>query len=173
MEKFVSLVRKQISMAEIKNNFSPAKEIRDSIQIVKYKIQTKNVEIHCDLDNGIKIYGNNLKFGQIATNLISNSIDAFSKNASAKNIWIKLCKEEKNIVLSIADDGPGIPDEIRKNIFDPFFTTKDFENGTGMGLAIVKDLVEDHLGGRIEVESNKNGTKFAINIPVVLNDQHA
>jgi two-component system, NtrC family, sensor kinase len=70
------------------------------------------------------------------------------------------------VILEIADDGCGIPEEIRTRSFDPFFTTKPVGQGTGLGLAISQGIVADH-GGRIEVESQPGrGSCFRVILPV-------
>src|SRR5512135_822164 len=70
------------------------------------------------------------------------------------------------VLLEIADDGCGIPEEIRQRSFDPFFTTKPVGKGTGPGLAISQGIVADH-GGRIEVESIPGrGSRFRVILPV-------
>jgi signal transduction histidine kinase len=67
-----------------------------------------------------------------------------------------------------ADNGPGIPDEIRLRIFEPLFSTKK-ERGTGMGLAIIKDILERHRGrirSRTSTQTGRTGTAFRISLPV-------
>jgi len=80
------------------------------------------------------------------------------------NISTSLARNKYEILLSIQDNGPGIPDPILNNIFDPFFTTKDVGKGTGLGLAVVYGFIND-LGGRIEVESGET-TLFKMYFPV-------
>jgi len=71
-------------------------------------------------------------------------------------------------VVSIADTGTGMPDEVRKKIFDPFFTTKEVGEGTGLGLSISYGIIEKHQG-MLTVESELNrGTRFIIAIPLRL-----
>ena len=68
-------------------------------------------------------------------------------------------------MFEVADNGPGIKDEIKEKIFDPFFTTKESGAGTGLGLAIALQAAEDHKG-RMEVESEEGkGTSFKVYIP--------
>jgi signal transduction histidine kinase len=67
--------------------------------------------------------------------------------------------------LRIVDDGPGIPAEIRDRIFDPFFTTKGAGQGTGLGLDIVRRLVQ-HNGATIDVDSRPGRTEFRIGLPI-------
>jgi signal transduction histidine kinase len=68
------------------------------------------------------------------------------------------------VVVSVTDDGPGIPDEIRQRIFDPFFTTKDVGEGTGLGLDISRRIVQRHKG-TIDLHTGKGGTEFRVTLP--------
>ena len=65
------------------------------------------------------------------------------------------------MALAVADNGPGIPDDILKSLFTPFNTSK--ENGLGLGLVISQDIVADY-GGRIEVASGDSGTRFTVHL---------
>ena len=79
-------------------------------------------------------------------------------------IQIHLLQEDDSIVLRFIDDGEGISDDILKKIWTPFFTTKD--TGTGLGLGIVKNIIESH-NGRIEIGNQEpNGVKVEIRLPV-------
>ena len=66
--------------------------------------------------------------------------------------------------LVVADDGPGIPDDVLPRIFEPFFTTKTAGSGTGLGLAVTREIVSRH-GGRIDVETDARGTRFRVTLP--------
>ena len=74
-------------------------------------------------------------------------------------------QEGAKVVVRIADNGPGIPEAVLPRIFDPFFTTKPTGQGTGLGLDIVRRLVNRHDGG-IEVESRPGRTVFRVSLPV-------
>jgi len=69
------------------------------------------------------------------------------------------------VVLSVSDNGPGIPAELRDRVFDPFFTTKT-DTGTGLGLAISRSIVSEH-GGELTLDCNEGqGCRFSIRLPV-------
>ena len=77
-----------------------------------------------------------------------------------------LAREDNHVLLGVSDTGHGMPEEIRSKVFEPFFTTKDFGKGTGLGLTVVKGIIEEH-GGTIEVESAVDkGTTFWIRLPL-------
>jgi PAS domain S-box-containing protein len=100
---------------------------------------------------------------QVWTNLVHNALHAMDNKG---RLEVSVLAGESDVVVSIADDGPGIPKEIREHIFEPFFTTKAAGEGTGLGLDICHKIVERH-GGRIELQSKPGRTIFSVFIPVV------
>ena len=75
-------------------------------------------------------------------------------------------KEGHKIVISVKDNGNGIPDSIKEKIFQPFFTTKPTGSGTGLGLSLSYDIVKAH-GGELKVETKEGkGTEFIIQLPI-------
>jgi signal transduction histidine kinase len=72
--------------------------------------------------------------------------------------------EGPKVVVRVTDDGPGIPAEVRSRIFDPFFTTKPVGKGTGLGLDIVRRLL-DRNDGSIDLESEPGRTEFRVTLP--------
>jgi len=102
------------------------------------------------------------KIRQVLVNLIGNAADAMESGGTV-TIRAAPLAEHGGIVLSVQDDGPGIPEEQQQNIFEPFFSTKF--TGTGLGLAIARSLVEQH-GGTLEVESEPDkGSTFLVLLP--------
>jgi signal transduction histidine kinase len=87
-------------------------------------------------------------------------------NGYEPGILVTTGKENGNIEISVKDNGPGIPENIRQKIFQPFFTTKPAGQGTGLGLSLSYDIIKAH-GGEIKVTSeNGNGTRFTIYLPI-------
>ncbi|MGB3291798.1 MAG: ATP-binding protein [Phormidesmis sp.] len=116
------------------------------------------------------------QLNQVFMNILSNAIDALEtglkENPTAqKNPKIVLRTETcaDNIVISISDNGAGMPTAVKDRIFDPFFTTKPVGKGTGMGMAISHQLVVEKHGGEIACHSEEGvGTTFTITLPVRL-----
>ncbi|WP_445626361.1 sensor histidine kinase [Nostoc sp. DSM 114167] len=115
---------------------------------------------------------------QVFMNILTNAIDAISENlesaySNLKSPLIRIRTEvtdNQQVVISIADNGIGIPKDIQKRLFDPFFTTKPVGKGTGLGLSISYQIVvEKHCGQLQCISSVKEGTEFIITIPVKLN----
>ena len=116
---------------------------------LEYSEQPENIGVNADPQH--------LK--QIFINLIQNAIQATPSNCLVQ-IRAQFSDDDSAIAITFQDNGPGIPDAIQPQIFEPFFTTR--EKGTGLGLAVVKNLVEEN-GGRIElIESSAAGSVFAI-----------
>jgi len=104
-------------------------------------------------------------FEQVAFILLSNAIDA-SNDAQACEIDLTAEKVENGLIFTVSDQGPGISSEVQERIFEPFFSTKPREEGTGLGLPIVKRIL-DNCGGRITCQSiSGQGTTFKVFIPV-------
>jgi PAS domain S-box-containing protein len=100
---------------------------------------------------------------QVLINLVMNSIHAMPEGGRLR---LSLARENSHVRLGVSDTGHGMPEEIRSKVFEPFFTTKDFGKGTGLGLTVVKGIIEEH-GGTITVESAVDkGTTFWIRLPL-------
>lgn len=119
---------------------------------------------HCNPD--LLITGDSQKLTQVIINLLDNARDA-SPDHSA--VIISTSADKHTITLNVTDHGSGIPNTIRNRLFDPFFTTKEVGKGTGLGLALVHSIVEEHFG-TITIQSpvdeeNNRGTRFSISLP--------
>jgi len=108
---------------------------------------------------------------RVILNLITNAFYAVSekKKSGLENyeptVVVSTKKTGEWVEISVSDNGPGIPEEIKDKIFQPFFTTKPTGQGTGLGLSLSYDIVKAH-GGNITVESEKNlGTQFLVELP--------
>jgi len=110
------------------------------------------------------------QIGQVFLNLIANALDALTYSSTPiEEPTISIVTEqieERAIVVKIRDNGPGIPESIRARIFEDFFTTKPEDVGTGMGLAIVHQIITENHGGRITFRTDAAwGTEFEISLP--------
>ena len=113
-------------------------------------------------------YGNSIKFNQVITNIVLNALDAYENSEQSKRqININLDKHQNKVIVLIEDWAGGISEDIQDKIFEPFFTTKGLQEGTGIGLTTVKNIIEEDFGGTIRVESVwGQGSKFIIEIPI-------
>ncbi|MCA9755307.1 MAG: HAMP domain-containing protein [Candidatus Eisenbacteria bacterium] len=125
------------------------------------------VTLETDLADDLpRISGTN-EIHQVWTNLLINACDAVGTSRGAENgkIVVSSREIEGKIRVRVADNGPGVPEDIQGKIFDPFFTTKDIGSGTGLGLSIVSGLVKKH-GGEIRLHSRPGETVFEVDLPI-------
>jgi signal transduction histidine kinase len=97
------------------------------------------------------------------TNLLDNAIDALRETGS---LTIATRRDGDCALVEIADDGPGIPEEVLDRVFDPFFTTKGVGRGTGLGLDTARRIVVDRHRGSITAESEPGRTVFRVSLPL-------
>ncbi|MEO8416625.1 MAG: ATP-binding protein [Ginsengibacter sp.] len=139
--------------------------IKNTLTMLEYKFKRGNVTLQENYDlklPPVKAFVGELN--QVWTNLIDNALDAMEVNKNGI-LQIQTSREKDNVIISISDNGPGIPKEIKDSIFDPFFTTKEIGKGTGLGLDVVNRIVEQH-NGRIQVNSVPGKTSFIICFPI-------
>ncbi len=106
---------------------------------------------------------------QVFLNILVNAAQAIEsqKRRDKGRIRISTGREGDRVVVTIADDGPGIPDDIKLKVFDPFFTTKEPGKGTGLGLALSYDIIVRKHGGSLSVaDSPSKGAQFRIELPI-------
>jgi PAS domain S-box-containing protein len=128
-------------------------------------------DVETDLGELPKVLCHAGDVNQAILNVVVNAAqaigDVVGKSGDRGKIRVQTSCDGEFVVIAISDTGGGIPDEIRGQIFDPFFTTKEVGRGTGQGLAIVRNIVQEKHGGRIDFESEKGrGTTFFLRLPV-------
>ncbi len=149
--------------------FSIKKEIREVIDIMRTKAEAHTITINL-LGDDCQIKGDKSRLGQVIMNLLSNAIEACYRNDNKdKNILIQL-EQNKNdnlLIIKISDNGIGMSEEQQQHIFQPFFSTKE-NNGKniGLGLSVVKEIIQEDFSGDIIIKSRKNfGAQFTITLP--------
>ncbi|BCS52150.1 two-component sensor histidine kinase [Geobacter sp. SVR] len=157
-------------------NFSSRQETSSEVDVnltigflldfLRYEASRRGVVVRRELDfslPAIKLDGNLLK--QILLNIIMNALQAMEDQGGELLLRTMVSGADRLCVI-IRDNGPGIPPEVLENIFTPYFTTKEIGEGTGLGLFVSRQLVEE-LGGRIEVSSSVGkGAEFTVTLPL-------
>jgi two-component system NtrC family sensor kinase len=139
--------------------------IDDIIAISEKKAEHQGIAIHKSIQKDFPpIEISQTEFQQVLFNLINNGLDAMEEKGDTLFISAQLA--EDHLVIEVADNGSGIPEEVHSRIFDPFFTTKPFGKGTGLGLSICYGII-NKMGGEISVKSEINGgSTFRVMIPL-------
>ncbi len=143
--------------------------IKETLTIVKASLENNHITIQTQLneENPIKI---NLVLGEISQvliNLINNSKDAFA-NVDRDDKWVKItCTKDNNkALITIEDNAGGISEDIFDRIFEPYFTTKHQSQGTGIGLYMSKNIIEQNLKGKLYAQNTKEGALFTVELPL-------
>jgi signal transduction histidine kinase len=137
--------------------------LSDTVALLAGKARAKSIVPTLDVPEDLPpIRGYAVEVNQVWMNLIDNAIDAAPEKG---HVAVTALQEGADVIVTVVDDGHGIPPEILENIFDPFFTTKPVGEGTGLGLDIVRRIVHWH-NGSITVESRPGHTGFRVRLPV-------
>jgi len=148
--------------------------LSSAINVVEASLQNNHIEFINNI-NQCKPIKINLIVGelsQVIINIINNAKDILIEKNNEKDeidhmfIKMTLTKTNNKAIITIQDNGGGIPDEIMPKIFDPYFTTKHQSIGTGLGLHMSKEIIEKHLKGKLYAKNNKDGAIFFIELPI-------
>ncbi|ACF13197.1 integral membrane sensor signal transduction histidine kinase [Chloroherpeton thalassium ATCC 35110] len=141
-------------------------ECLDSTLVVAHHLLKRHVTVTKEYSQIPEILCAPAQLNQVFLNLISNAAHATEEKGEGK-LLIKTWAEKDYLVVQIADNGKGIPQDVINKIFDPFFTTKPIGKGTGLGLSISKKIIEEGHSGKIEVKTKVGtGTDFYIRLPL-------
>jgi signal transduction histidine kinase len=139
-----------------------ARSVDETLGLLQHRL--RNVKVVKDVEPTVRIFGFPGQVDQVLMNLLTNAAQAIGEKGGT--ISVAAHNQDARVLLTVVDDGPGIPKDVLPRIFDPFFTTKDVGEGSGLGLSIVHGIIERH-GGHIDVESEPGqGTKFSISFPL-------
>ncbi len=139
------------------------KGLTDTMAILAGKARGKSVSMTVDVPEDLpRVRGFGGELTQIWEKLMDNALDAV---ADGGRVTVTSRVENGKVVVRVTDNGSGIPAAVKSSIFDPFFTTKPVGKGTGLGLDIVRRLV-DRNDGLIEVDSEPGRTEFRVTLPV-------
>ncbi len=140
--------------------------IRKTVRTLQNRLACQGIKLDTALAEGLTVRADPRKIELVFLNLILNSIQAFEgMDRKGKAISVRAAREGDLIQVKIADNGPGIPEDILPNIFDPFFTTKPVGKGAGLGLSICSGVVREHKGSIHATSEPGEGTEFTVCLP--------
>ncbi|MCZ8181892.1 MAG: PAS domain S-box protein [Beijerinckiaceae bacterium] len=163
VKSFLALAREKPPVREL----SDLNQVIDNtLQMLAYGLRTAGIEVEKHLDPGMpRLRIDSDMIGQVIANIVLNSQQVLMNHPRPRILTLRTHAAIDHATLEIADNGPGVPAEVADRIFDPFFTTKPAGVGTGIGLAICKDIIQAH-GGKLELASGPaRGALFRITLP--------
>jgi len=181
-ERCVRIVRSFLTMARChppeRGHVALNDLLRDAVELLAFELRIDNVDVQLDLESDLPlVWADGHQLNQVAVNLIANARQALRGAPPPRRLRLvtRYEAQRRRARIEVADTGPGIPLEIQARVFEPFFTTKPEGEGTGLGLALARGIIEGH-GGAISVESRPGeGARFLIDLPVeappVTNDE--
>ncbi|PKM91687.1 hypothetical protein CVU82_00560 [Candidatus Falkowbacteria bacterium HGW-Falkowbacteria-1] len=166
----VSFLKNQCCKKFEITKFNLADEIKNCLSLFNFYFIKYDITIETTLQDDIYLFASHIKFDQTIINIISNAIDSLKSKSTncSRKIFVKLFREASFIKIIIKDGGVGIDKDNLSKIFNPFFSLKDDEsnNHCGLGLFLVRSIIENDFFGKIKVKSDTNrGAKFIIKIP--------
>ncbi len=146
--------------------------IRRTLSLMAYDLKLKDITVERELSGALpEVLGDRHGLQQVVLNLLTNAAQAVSENPRERTREVTVSTWfDGQVHLRVADNGPGIPDDLLPSVFTPFFTTKEPGKGTGLGLSITYSIVESH-GGQITIEPPRghggggSGAAFRVDLP--------
>jgi signal transduction histidine kinase len=136
--------------------------LQETLDLLDPMLQDERVELEIVLDQEpVKVFGDSDQLKQVFLNLLQNAVDAMRGTGKIRVTSRRL---DATVLVTIEDEGPGIPAELLEKVFDPFFTTKP--EGNGLGLAISRNIIRDHGGSLLPHSAPPKGSTFTIELPL-------
>jgi signal transduction histidine kinase len=168
VERITKVMNQLLSFARRKAPERRALDLRgvveDGMEMFQERLSRNQIQVEMTMADGCPmVLADQDQMSQVFINLVMNAVHAMPDGGMLR---VGLALEQQMVKLTVADTGHGIPRDAVKKIFEPFFTTKEFGKGTGLGLTVVKGIIEEHQGS-IDVESEeKKGTTVTVLLPI-------
>lgn len=147
---------------------TPSEWLRGAVETLRPLCTKHSVDVRyrCTADQRVALASGVVH--QILTNLVSNAcVHAFEADEGGRRVDVELTLDDESLLLVVADNGRGIPSDIRSKVFEPFYTTRRANGGTGLGLSISHQLATGVLGGTLVVgDAPSGGARFTVRWPV-------
>jgi signal transduction histidine kinase len=162
-------------------NIDAEKSVERIVQLLKYQLELQNIQLcyissSTSISSNLFVFSQSQRLEQVLINLINNARDALVEQPppdAPAIINLSLAIENNDgideVVINVTDNGPGIPIELQEQVFKAYYTTKSSQQGTGLGLALSRDLMHD-LGGKLTLISVSGKTTFSLRLPTVTNE---
>jgi PAS domain S-box-containing protein len=140
--------------------------VEHALELCRERCRVHSVRLQVpNIDPELRVRCRQVQITQVIMNLLQNAFDAVNGIAGDKCIAIEVASEENQFLLSVLDNGPGVPADLRHRIMEPFFTTKAVGRGTGLGLSISRSIAQSH-GGDLRLVERPGQTCFSLMLPI-------
>jgi signal transduction histidine kinase len=124
-----------------------------------------SIAVELDVDPGLTAFGYPMEYAQVLLNILANARDIFmTRGTENARVILRAFEENNKAVVTVEDNGGGIPETIKDRIFDFYFTTNEAGGGTGIGLYMSKNIIEKNMGGTLRAENTDGGALFRIEL---------
>jgi signal transduction histidine kinase len=138
--------------------------VQDRLAMIEDLARARGVELELDGEGPVPVLGERESLASMVDNLINNAIKYSPGNGTVR---VRVAREGDRAVLTVADQGPGIPPALRERVFDRFFRNPDqTQSGSGLGLAIVKSVIDRHGGDVVLDEALGGGLRARVRLPL-------
>jgi PAS domain S-box-containing protein len=145
--------------------FNIKESIDQALAFIAPAFRFYSIAVELDVDPGLTAFGYPKEYAQVLLNILANARDVFMSRATEKpRVIVRAFAEGNNAVVTIEDNGGGIPEAIKERIFDFYFTTNEADGGTGIGLYMSRNIIEKNMGGKLSAENTDIGARFRIEI---------
>jgi len=160
--------------ADLTTSFLPSQAVSEAMSIVREGFRLQGIELRQELTAERPVYGPRQDLVQALLNLLNNARDALlAQRVTDRLIVVQITvREPDTVLIMVADNGGGIPPEVQATLFDPYVTTKFRAQGVGLGLFVVRQLVEQRFYGIVEAINSDEGAVFTLAIPVYTGGTH-
>lgn len=140
--------------------------LHSAVDLMQDKFKSTNVELVIEQpERAIFVMGHPIQLEQVFLNLLTNALDSVTGHVSDPRVSVALAIDGDRVTVSVADNGPGVPEALQCDIFDAFFTTKAIGKGTGLGLSVSRGIIAA-LKGELTLTSSEDGAIFTVTLPV-------
>ncbi|MCU7837092.1 MAG: ABC transporter substrate-binding protein [gamma proteobacterium symbiont of Taylorina sp.] len=169
MSKTIEDFRNLFSPDKISHEFDLQEMIEQSIHILKLPLRQQNIELITDIQNTARINSHQSELMQVIIVLVNNAKDVLlSSTVEHKKITLTVTStpavQKELHIITVSDNGGGVPEDLLDKIFEPYFSTKHESHGTGLGLYMARAVVEKSLSGSLSVKNNNDGACFTISL---------
>ena len=144
------------------SRFAVGPRLETVLSLLERRLQTSGVRVTSEGGDTL-VLGNPARFDQILTNLVRNGLEALEETKRGKRVHVTAARQANGVLITVEDDGPGVPEALRERIFDQGFTTKAASDGLGLGLWLCQNMAQSAFAGHLRLATERSdlgGVRF-------------